>query len=62
MLVNPWKKKEQAKSLKKQDHYWFITGGCLPNTCKALKGLLLHADEVYEKYANREDVRILVNY
>ena len=29
---------------------------------KDLIFLLLHADEVYEKYANREDVRILVNY
>ena len=24
--------------------------------------LLLHADEVYKKHTNREDVRILVNY
>ena len=68
MLVNPWKK-EGASQVPYKAGLIFIgdlsqgaVSQILVKHWKDLIFLLLHADEVYEKYANREDVRILVNY
>ena len=67
MLVNPWKK-EGASQVPYKAGLIFISdlsqGVVSQILVKHWKDLifLLHADEVYEKYANREDVRILVNY
>ena len=69
MLVNPWKKEgaSQVPYIKAglifiSDLSQGVVSQILVTHWKGLIFLLLHADEVYEKYANREDVRILVNY
>ena len=68
MLVNPWKKEGPSQVPYKaglifiSDLSQGVVSQILVKHWKDLILLLLHADEVYEKYANREDVRILVNY